>query len=206
MVITNHTKEPVVLRAQNLQTDIFGPVDLELKAGEILMISGASGSGKTRLLRALADLDPHRGQVSLNGLDQQAMAAPKWRSRVAFLAADSAWWFDSVGEHFPSDGSIDWPSVGFDADVRHWQLARLSSGEKQRLALLRLLLNQPQVLLLDEPSANLDPANEQRVEQLIKDYVHGHQAAAVWVSHDPQQIQRVATRQRYMQQGRLEAA
>jgi ABC-type iron transport system FetAB ATPase subunit len=73
-------------------------------------------------------------------------------------------------------------------------VARLSSGERQRLALLRLLANTPRVLLLDEPTANLDPASTLRVEAVIGEFRKTHRAAVIWVSHDPAQIARVANR------------
>jgi ABC-type iron transport system FetAB ATPase subunit len=57
---------------------------------------------------------------------------------------------------------------------------------------MRVLLKQPQVLLLDEPTASLDQNNVGRIEAFLKDYVQENSAAAIWVSHDPQQIQRVA--------------
>jgi ABC-type iron transport system FetAB ATPase subunit len=80
---------------------------------------------------------------------------------------------------------------------------RLSSGEKQRLALLRLLANQPRVLLLDEPTANLDPENTRRVEAVIREYCRERAAAVVWVSHDREQAARVADRQFEVADGRL---
>ena len=74
-------------------------------------------------------------------------------------------------------------------------MERLSSGERQRLALARLLANRPRVLLLDEPTANLDPVNIHRVEQLVKDYLAEQQAACLWVTHTREQIARIADRE-----------
>jgi ABC-type iron transport system FetAB ATPase subunit len=82
--------------------------------------------------------------------------------------------------------------LGFAPDVLDWEVGRLSTGERQRLALARLLYNGPEVLLLDEATANLDPSNRTQAEQLIDDYRRQRRAAVLWVSHDPEQRQRLA--------------
>ena len=66
---------------------ILQPVSFELGAGECVAVRGASGSGKTAMLRALADLDPTDGTVGLDGVDRMAMPAPDWRRRVTYVAA-----------------------------------------------------------------------------------------------------------------------
>ena len=73
-------------------------------------------------------------------------------------------------------------------------VARRSGGERQRVALLRMLANQPRVLLLDEPTANLDQDNVARVEKLVAAYMADQSAGVLWVSHDPRQTTRVARR------------
>ena len=83
-------------------------------------------------------------------------------------------------------------------DALDWEVARLSTGEKQRLALLRLLANQPRALLLDEPTASLDP---RKVEDLLHTYRQQHAAPVLWVSHDPAQRQRVAQRVLELKEG-----
>ena len=95
--------------------------------------------------------------------------------------------------------------MDLDAERLHGPVARLSSGECQRFALLRLLANRPRVLLLDEPTANLDPDNVSRVERLIADYIREEQAAVLWVSHDPRQMRRVADRRMRLEAGRVAA-
>lgn len=175
----------------NLRTMHVGPLDFDLGASESLVLSGPSGSGKSLLLRAMADLDRHEGTVSLDGKEQSEYRATDWRSEVAYLPADSAWWTDIVGEHFQDTGSVNWQSLGFEAEVESWTVSRLSSGERQRLALLRMLENSPRVLLLDEPTANLDRENTLLVENMIARYVQDHEAAAVWVSHDAEQQERL---------------
>jgi putative ABC transport system ATP-binding protein len=171
------------------------PVSFELRAGELVCLSGPSGCGKTLLLRALVDLDPNRGEVTLRGEARDTMLAQQWRRRVALLPAESQWWAATVGEHFVHLDAQQLQQLGFDPDVADWYVERLSSGEKQRLALLRLLANQPEVLLLDEPTANLDADNCQRMENLIREYLVAQQACCVWVSHDRRQIERLCARQ-----------
>lgn len=185
-----------------LQHDHLGPVSLHLKAGELLLIRGESGSGKTQLLRAIADLDEHRGSVMLDNMDCNSMPAHIWRKQVALLPAESHWWHETVAEHFPQQ--YDYSLLGFSNTVSEWYLSRVSTGEKQRLALLRLLVNAPQVLLLDEPTASLDPENTLRVEQLIREYRERHHAIVIWVSHDSEQIRRIGARLATMKSGRLE--
>lgn len=81
----------------------------------------------------------------------------------------------------------------FDTTVLKWEVRRLSSGERQRLSLLYLLADRPRVLLLDEPTANLDTADIEKVE-LISGYRLNHQATVIWVSHELNQLARVADR------------
>jgi len=181
-----------------------GPIDLQLKATEIMGLSGASGSGKSRLLRALADLDEHKGEIQLDDINQQSIAAHMWRQKVALLSAETSWWFDTVVEHFMMKESAEnLVALGFTEDSLHWNVSRLSSGEKQRFGLLRILQNQPDVLLLDEPTANLDKNNTRLFENYVMEYLRSHSACAVWVSHDHEQLQRISQREYKIENGAL---
>jgi len=192
---------------EGLRTVCGGPFSFSVEAGECVALSGPSGCGKTLLLRALADLDPAAGTVYLDGTERSEIPAPEWRLQVGWLPAEAAWWFDTVGEHFSRAGGT--PAVriagvppalpkletlGFGEDVLGWRIDRLSTGEKQRLALFRLLLNEPKVLLLDEPTAALDISNVWKVEEVIAQYRTETGAAIVWITHSPEQIERVADR------------
>ncbi len=179
------------LTLQGVQSPFFSLIDLELAAGECLTVSGVSGSGKTRLLRAIADLDPHEGEIRLDGTAQQAYPPTRWRRRVAYLPTESFWWEPRVGDHFPQADPAILNRLGFDEACLEWEVDHLSSGERQRLALARLLANRPEVLLLDEPTANLDQENGARVEQLLLDYRAENGASLLWVTHSPEQKRRV---------------
>ncbi|MDE2146723.1 MAG: ATP-binding cassette domain-containing protein [Burkholderiales bacterium] len=192
-----------MLRAQGLHRLQVGPIDLELDAGACLAVTGPSGAGKSVLLRMLADLDPHRGEAWLDGRACSAMTAPAWRRQVGYVAADSGWWQPLVGAHFPAgtDFARLLPAVGIAAEAAGWPVARLSTGERQRLALLRALRPGLRVLLLDEPTSGLDADNVARVEALL-----GRQRAQglglLIVTHDEAQAARLATHRLSLQGGR----
>jgi len=183
-----------VNHAAGLDSRHARPFDLEVQGGECVVLRGPSGSGKSLLLRAIADLDPAAGEVHLGAEDRDSLPAHEWRRQVAYLAAESAWWYATVGEHFTAPDIPTLAALGFPAGVLGWQVARLSTGEKQRLAIARLLGRQPRALLLDEPTASLDAARATDVERLLRDYIHDHQAPAIWVTHDPGQAARVGDR------------
>lgn len=191
------------LHTERLTYSGRGPIDLDVGPGECLAVTGPSGSGKTLLLRALADLDLHEGLVFLDGVECAAIPAPEWRRQVGLLPAESQWWFDTVGDHF-AGADLPWLGrMGFGTEVMGWSVARLSTGERQRLALLRLLAHRPKALLLDEPTANLDADNQARVEALVAEFRAQTGAPVVWVTHDAAQRRRVATRQMRIADGRL---
>lgn len=182
-----------MVEIDHLQIPGYPKVTLKIDPAECIGLSGPSGSGKTRLLRAIADMDEHEGEVRVNGVASQSMDAPAWRRQVGLLPAESVWWFDTVGEHFQSYNTY-FSKLGFDESVMQWEPAHCSSGEKQRLSLIRMLENTPSLLLLDEPTANLDSENTGLVEKLVFEYLQTEQASAIWVAHSRSQLQRVAQR------------
>ncbi|MEW5837514.1 MAG: ATP-binding cassette domain-containing protein [Pseudomonadota bacterium] len=188
-------KSGSLLDIVGLQGLHFARVDLRLHSGELLCLYGASGSGKSQFLRALADLEPHEGQVYLQGVEQQQMPAHVWRRKLAYLPAESGWWSARVGAHFSRPPQTeDLLGLGLEESILQREVEGLSSGERQRLGLLRLLGQQPQVILLDEPSANLDPQSALQMEGCVRAYLQTQGAAAIWVSHDPVQRARIADR------------
>ena len=195
-----------MLEVHELHSHGLGPVSLGVAQGECVGLSVPSWAGKTLLLRAIADLDPHDGQVRLAGVEAPAMDPALWRRRVGLLPAEAQWWRDRVGEHFSAPDLGLLAALGFEPQVLDWQVRRCSTGERQRLALARLLENRPQVLLLDEPTASLDPAAIAQVETVLARYRREAEAAILWVSHDPAQLARVAERRLLLQAGRVQGA
>ncbi|MGH8496981.1 MAG: ABC transporter ATP-binding protein [Gammaproteobacteria bacterium] len=184
----------------------LGPVDLVIAPQECVCLSGPSGAGKTSLLRAMADLDPHDGRIYLDETDSSRIEPASWRRQVALLPEESQWWRDTVGAHFASGVDAWLAELDLDPEIMCWPVSRLSNGERQRLALLRILTNGPQALLLDEPTSVVDEVNAERIEALVARYRSRSGAAVLWVTHDLAQIPRVATRHFTLHRGRLAAA
>ncbi len=184
-----------MLSVNDLVRPELEPVSFELADGECIVVGGASGSGKTLLLRAIADLDPNDGAVRLDGAAREAMPAPEWRRQVVYVAAEPGWWRDTVGGHFDDwDGARDLvAATGLPDDCRTWPISRLSTGERQRLGLVRALVLEPRVLLLDEPTSGLDDAATEAVEELVRLRLAGG-TSVLWVTHDGEQGRRLARR------------
>jgi len=194
----------MALRLRGFKARGLDPIDFELADGECVALVGASGSGKSLLLRAIADLDPSEGEAALDGRACAAMPGPEWRRQVGYLAAVPGWWADQVGAHF-ADKDAAQPlieALGFKAAAFDWPVARLSTGESQRLALARLLANAPPVLLLDEPTAAIDDAAGEAVETLLNERL-ADGVAVVIVTHDRDQARRLAKRALIIEDGKV---
>lgn len=188
---------------QNLHILDSAAISLDLYLGDCLAITGPSGSGKSLFLRALADLDPHDGELLLEGKPLESYAPWQWRRQVGYLPAESSWWLPKAADHFPGQTVYlhqQLAEVGLSADIITSPPHRLSSGERQRLSLLRLLQNRPKVLLLDEPTANLDHQSSALVERVLQTYRSDNGCALLWVTHDRKQAARVANRHLYFSQ------
>lgn len=197
-----------LLSVADLRRPPLGPVSLELAAGHCLAVSGPSGAGKSLLLRAVADLDPNTGTVRLNGRDRDALSAPEWRRRVVYVPAESGWWGETVADHLQARSAADPAALLRDVglpEAPYWPVSRLSSGEKARLALVRALALAPAVLLLDEPTANLDPEATRAVEGLLQAFLAAGGGIMI-ATHDAAQRDRLADDRLHLSGGRQEAA
>jgi ABC-type iron transport system FetAB ATPase subunit len=194
------------LRIQRLATKLIGPISLEVAAGECLALMGPSGAGKSLLLRAIVDLDLSTGDVMVGVHARKDLPASAWRKLVALVPAESGWWADRVHDHFPAkfDATDLIGKVGLTGALQ-WDVARLSTGERQRLALVRALCCRPEVLLLDEPTASLDEYATALVEDLIRECC-GTGMAVLLVTHDRRQAERMAKRVLRITDGRIDQA
>lgn len=187
-----------------------GPYSLNLAAGECCGLSGESGIGKSQFLRAIADVAVHDGECLLHGVPCSSFTPQNWRKSVALVPAESFWWHDSVGPHFTAESVENAPSLphllgrlGFGTDVLNWQISRLSTGERQRLSLVRTLLTRPQVLLLDEPTSGLDKQMAAVVEEIVTEICDKEQSCCLWVSHDLEQLGRIADHSFHLERKKL---
>ena len=178
---------------------ILDGVSLAVAGGEIVDIVGPSGSGKTTLLRALARLLPGAtGALSLDGIPAEQISPSSWRAQVALLPQKPAIaegdvrsnlllpWTLRVrhGSARPDDAALEQAlaGVGLDDIALDRDAARLSVGQVARVALLRVLLTEPRVLLLDEPDAALDEASSEAVATLTLNFAE-RGGAVVRVRH-----------------------
>ncbi|CAN5192407.1 ATP-binding cassette domain-containing protein [soil metagenome] len=197
-----------LLDIRGLRSDFGGPFDLQIDRGECISIVGRSGAGKSVFLRLVADLDPGSGTVLLDERLRESWTAPQWRAQVIYQAAEPAWWADTVRAHFPAGSGERAAALSttlgiapalLDADV-----TRLSTGERQRLALVRSLAGSPRIVLLDEPSAALDAESTRRMERLLG-RCQDDGLAIVLVTHSIEQAHRLGRRHFEMIDHRLVA-
>jgi putative ABC transport system ATP-binding protein len=179
-------------------------VDLELQRGTLAVVHGRSGAGKTTLLNVIGGLDrPTRGQVWLDGAEVSAMDEEELvslrREKVGFV-------FQSFGliPILTAAENVEVPLrlrrvdprtraervaellelVGLAGRARH-RPYELSGGEQQRVAIVRALANQPEVLIADEPTGQLDSANARTIMDVIRELVSSQGVSALVATHDP---------------------
>lgn len=207
---------PPAIEAKNLtrvagDETLINDVSVSIDSGEVLVIVGPSGAGKSSFLRLLNRLDePTDGTVYIDGTDYRELLPRELRVRVGLVPQDAALIPGTVFENATRGLSLRGEPIdetrveqalaqlgleGYgDRDVED-----LSGGEKQRVAFARTLLNDPEVLLLDEPTASLDSASEGRVEELLSDL----DVTVILVTHDEEQARRIGDRVMELRAGRV---
>ena len=188
---------------------------LTIAPGEVLALVGPSGTGKSTLLRLLNFLEPPTvGELHFDGrrvtddlpLEQRRRVTAVFQ-RPALLhrsvAANIVYGLGLRGRKMPPTELDDWLKRLGLAHLASQAAPRLSAGESQRVAMARALAVKPDVLLLDEPTANLDPYNVGLIERLVAEERAALGMTVVWVTHDIFQARRVADRVAFLLGGRL---
>ncbi|MEK6233735.1 MAG: ATP-binding cassette domain-containing protein [Planctomycetales bacterium] len=200
---------------------LFENISLLIRGGHRFALVGPSGCGKTLLLRSLALLDPlDAGAVWWQGECARGDEIPRMRGRVIYLRQRPVLVEGSVednlrlpfglqahrGKKFDRDRIIDLlKSLDREESFLSKRQRDLSGGETQIAAFLRALQLDPNVLLLDEPTAALDSRAIELIEALVGSWLDEQPTAraTVWVTHDEQQARRVSTTMKYLRDGRL---
>lgn len=179
---------------------VIDNLNLRIERGEFVALLGESGCGKTTLLRALAGLDP---------VDGGRIVAPR-RPAVVFqehrlLPWDSLWRNVSLGLQATdarARAAAALAEVGLGDRLDDWP-RHLSGGQAQRVALARALVQQPELLLLDEPFAALDALTRIRMHDLVRELVASHRPGVLLVTHDVDEAIALADRILVMREGKI---
>jgi ABC-2 type transport system ATP-binding protein len=181
-------------------------VSFELEPGQIFALLGPNGAGKTTTLRMLAGLiAPTSGSVRVGNEAMTPAAAPRLRERIGFLTEAPGLWDnltvrDNLEVYAQLYGMRDAEKAVSEAlalfeiaDRSTDRTARLSKGLKQRVALARAIVHRPSIVLLDEPTAGLDPESARDVRELIV-AMRGEGRAVLLCTHNLDEVERVADR------------
>ena len=187
-------------------TAVVDAVSVTVSRGEVLAVVGPSGAGKSSFLRLLNRLDePSSGSVYVDGVDYRELSPRTLRQRIGLVPQQPSLVPGTVWENVVRGPTLRDEPVPEErtrellerldiADYEAKDVSDLSGGEAQRVALTRTLVNDPDALLLDEPTSNLDAGTEAYVEALIREVVADFGIACVIVTHDPDQARRLADR------------
>lgn len=192
------------------QTTALDRVDLQVWRGERVALIGANGSGKSTLLRVLhglLDLGDGRREVDHRARQAMLFQRPHMLHGTAQNHVALGLWL--AGQGWRAARAQALPAlrrVGLEAQAQRGA-RHLSGGQQQRLALARAWALRPEVLLLDEPTASLDPNAKREVEALLAEFAAGDAEAGpmtlVFASHNLGQVKRLASRVVYLEQGRV---
>jgi putative ABC transport system ATP-binding protein len=199
-----------------VRTQILSSLDLKVNKGELVTIMGASGSGKSTLLRLVNRLsEADSGIILLNGNDIRSHVPMELRRRIGMVFQVPVTFKGSVRDNLAFGIKLWGKNIeietlsrdtGIPEDLLDADAGQLSTGEKQRVSIARTLGNQPEILLLDEPTSSLDAVSEQRIERMLLGLQKEHDLTILWVTHEKEQAQRIGGRRLILRDGRLDYA
>jgi sulfonate transport system ATP-binding protein len=181
---------------------VIDNLDLRIERGEFVALLGESGCGKTTLLRALAGLDPIQGG-RIDAPQRPAVVFQEHR----LLPWDTLWRnvaLGLAGDDARARAAAALREVGLGDRLDDWP-RNLSGGQAQRVALARALVQEPELLLLDEPFAALDALTRLRMHKLVRELVARHRPGALLVTHDVDEALALADRILVMRDGAIAA-
>jgi iron complex transport system ATP-binding protein len=181
-------------------------VSIAIGAGQLVCLVGPNGSGKTSLLHALAGIGGPAGEVRLDGIDPRRLGPAQRPAWLTYLPAtrDLPWPLLARDLITLGGGSADFPELELEALLDR-RIDSLSTGERSRALIARALAPRPKLLLLDEPTANLDPLWQIRMMELVRAEISGRGRSALVAIHDLDAAARYADRILVMKGGRIVA-
>ncbi|AFC28705.1 ABC transporter [Paenibacillus mucilaginosus 3016] len=196
---------------------LFSGISAEAAAGESVALLGGSGQGKSTLLRILAWLESADGGfVAYEGRARSEWKPSDWRRRICYVAQQPVMLPGTVEDNLRTASRLhrtafDEPlarrcmeALGLGGLAWSKKAGDLSGGEKQRTALVRSLLLRPEVLLLDEVTASLDPGSKSAAEELLAAWRREHGTCQIWVTHDLRQAREACSRVWLLADGALQ--
>ncbi len=186
-------------------------IDLEIKEGDFVALSGLSGSGKTTLLRILAGLEEANGVIKVDDeiwMDEKTYLKAQKR-KIGFVFQDYALFPNfTILENLlyvNKDKALAKHLLDITElyELKNRLPNTLSGGQKQRVSLCRALMNRPKLLLMDEPLSALDPAMRTKLQNEILSLHKEFNTTTIMVSHDPSEIYRLASRVLVLNQGKI---
>lgn len=202
--------EVVGLHQRYNEREILKNINISIDKGEVSALIGPTGAGKTTLLRLIDLLDlPTSGKIYFDGIDvsESGRIRLETRRKMAFVLQKPMVFNTSVYDNIAY--GLKWRGVGKSnirervssilevvglSEYKNRNARTLSGGEAQRVAIARAIATEPEALLLDEPTANLDPISTSRIEELITNIIHQYDTAIIMATHDMSQGQRLADR------------